>query len=1319
MEKMTIKEKIKLSLLTVLLNFNIAQAFAVDLSNIPLANSASVTVAPNIQVILDDSGSMAFDYIPDNVSSGTTFCKSGSKDGSTTSRCIEYEPPYAMSDVNGVYYNPQTRYFPPSLPSGYSYSSNTNLGKEMNAANTSNWTSVPNDSFKKVVTNYLSGFTSNTNLSATGNINLVTSYPDVAWCNTNSTSTATCVKNSSYNYPDSTYKYAYGFLGNPYYYKVTPGEYCSDDNFTNCTLSTTPTGIYTIPATVRYCTDNTYTTCQRYFNSSYTYLKMPGTTLTTDKAATGSITVTSGNASATITSITVNGVKINSANIAGSSSTTTAATRISNAITANGFSATVSGAKVTVTTPTTNGGSYNGLNFIITYSNTNKLTTSLTSFSGGVTSSSVGGTVDRVDIIPTVTSYPKYTDRTDCTGKTCTYADEMTNFANWFTYYRTRMQTMKSSLSNVFYNLSDSYRVGLFSINSNITDVYIDNFTTTQKETWLSRLFSTNATGGTPLRNALDKAGKIYSGANSSQDPVQYSCQQNFTFLATDGFWNDSTVNYTGKKYGGNTSLIRPFYTPNNVGETVLSDIAYYYYYNDLRPTGSKNKSGVDVSEDNVPQVSTNKIEGDYATWQHMTTFTLGLGLNGSLNYRSDYKTAGSGDYYNIKQGLLNWPSVTKDDETTIDDLWRAAVNGHGQYFSSKNTKSIYTDISKALASISVSTGTGSAAATSNLEPVTGDNYVYVASYRTNYWDGDVSAYTLNLSDGTLSTEPVWSAKTLLNNKINSNGKADTRNIYTFSSSNTNKLKTFNWTNLTTTEKAYFNNSNLTQYPLWSTSMQSTLTGEDLVNYVRGWTINQDQDRDVSFGSYSRAYRSRENILGDIINAQPTFVGAPDKNYTDSGYAAFKTANNSRTKVLYIAGNDGMLHALNAETGDELWAYIPKHVLPNLYKLADAAYPNNHLFYVDGAPTVSDVYDSVNKVWKTVLVGGFNKGAMGYYALDVTDPSNPKALWNVDETTDDFGYSYGKPIITKNSSGEWIVALTSGYNNTTGTNTGKGNLFILDPLTGVIKKKITNNSGSSASPSGLAKINNWVEDINTNNTTLSFYGGDLNGDMWKFDLDNNKAIKMYSVGLPITVTPELGYYSGKRILMFGTGKYLGQTDLTNTDTNYIYAIKDDMNDTTVSSINSKLTLQTTTSLTTSTRGISNNTVDWNSKYGWYMALSDSGERVSIDPTLQLGTLTIAANVPTAQACSPSGYTWLYQFNYRTGQPIQTSTTTTNTVVGKKISGITVGLNVVRLPNGNVIILRSKADALKPEISVMNITTGSGSVKKVFWRELLD
>ncbi|MBK9609065.1 MAG: hypothetical protein IPO58_22570 [Betaproteobacteria bacterium] len=160
--------------------------------------------------------------------------------------------------------------------------------------------------------------------------------------------------------------------------------------------------------------------------------------------------------------------------------------------------------------------------------------------------------------------------RTDCSGTTCTYAEEMTNFANWWTYYHTRMQMMKTSASNAFAEIDSPadiavfrsrFRVGYMSINNNAGNgfVNLNEFATTQKGTWYSKLTGAVPNSSTPLRATLSDAGRLYAGVLGNTynsvavtDPLQYSCQQNYTILSTDGFWNE---NSGYNKLNGSTSV--------------------------------------------------------------------------------------------------------------------------------------------------------------------------------------------------------------------------------------------------------------------------------------------------------------------------------------------------------------------------------------------------------------------------------------------------------------------------------------------------------------------------------------------------------------------------------------------------------------------------------------------------------------------------------------------------------------------------------------------------------------------------------------------
>jgi type IV pilus assembly protein PilY1 len=940
----------------------------------------------------------------------------------------------------------------------------------------------------------------------------------------------------------------------------------------------------------------------------------------------------------------------------------------------------------------------------------------------------------RVNIKSTTTFPTKAASRTDCAAAVCTYTEEMTNFATWYTWYRTRMQMTKSAIGLSFRDVRGvpktgaalvadpndenllHARVGLTAINSS-TVLNIANFDSTQKASFYSQLYGSVPSGGTGLRTSLDGLGEMYAGKSTKYtDPVQYSCQRNFTILATDGYWNDSFSDIAD--VDGATTISRPSRDDLKTAST-LADIAYYYYANDLR-TGT-----CSVCTDNVPPSGSNADVDDVAQHQHMTTFTVGLGVDGTLNYDDNYRTSTSGDYFDIKQGTKSWPKPVSGTQTTIDDLWHSAVNGRGTYFSTGDPNALETGMKRALNSIDRTTGSGAAAATSNLQPVSGDNYIYIATYRTQKWDGELSAYQIDLTTGKILPNAIWQSEALLKTKITGNGDSDTRVIYTWDGS---KRVPFTATDLSATQLAYFDNKKLSQYGDWNAAQILAATPAAMIKALRGQDRNEDQDRDVSYPTYQRLYRDRDKVLGDIVHSQPVYVKTPPFSFEDADYKTFKTANAGRVSNLYVQSNDGMLHAFDALTGQERWAYIPPTILQDMWHLLDTNYENNHRYYLDGPLSMMDT--KVNGVWKTVLIGGFGKGGRGYYTLDVTDPTNPQPMWNYTGAENkNMGYSYGNAFITQlNDTAKTPVAiLASGYNNTpedtlySGAD-GKGYVFVVDMATGKAIKTLSTGEGSATDPSGLAKLNVIVTDFTKENTAVGLYGGDLYGNMWRMNPTTAKLSKLVSFGSskPIMVAPEIAQLEdpSQFAVYFGTGRYLGETDLLDKSSQALYAIKDDGS--TTLSDTTKLVEQTTTDSGT-TRSFSDKSVDWNLNFGWFATLPDAGERVTIDPQLFNNTVIFSTTVPTASACQPGGYSWLYQLGYLTGNEVQA-----NVPAGQKLTSPIVGMTVATLPNGTSVIYSVTADGKKPEpmtaqgtVGNAGTTPGSLTVKRAMWRELFN
>ncbi|HEX5091203.1 MAG TPA: PilC/PilY family type IV pilus protein, partial [Burkholderiales bacterium] len=1093
------------------------------------------------------------------------------------------------------------------------------------------------------------------------------------------------------------------------------------------------------------------------------------------------------------------------------------------------------------------------------------------SMSGGIDATSgtnipvhVGyGHFSRVDIVAANDSYPKSPARSDCAGANCTYAEEMTNFSNWYAYYRTRLQMMKTAAGRAFVPIDDTYRVGFITINpgspvSSSKYLRIQDYDPTHKGNWYTKFYDQASGGGTPLREALSRVGRLYAGQfdkinngiPTADDPVIVSCQPNFAILSTDGYWTDVNSAWDGNTNIGrkmdNSSMtqqdnknVGPYslqtqgvWDGGDDGTVGLADVALYYYQNDLRAPGEKNaSSGVDVSADNVP--TTDK---DFAAHQHMTTFTLGLGLDGTLTYRSDYETAKAGDFYGITQGTLSgsWPNPVQDSPTALDDLWHAAANGRGVFFSASNPAELANSLTDTLNALKQRVGAGAAAATSNLQPVAGDNFAFTAQYQTVQWIGDVKARTIDLGSGSISNVELWSAQKQLNARLHTS-----RTLYTFDATDAyvststgaagNQLKHFcdpaavgaSWCNdgtgLTVLEMSGFKPTKLPQYPGYNASQLVNATASNLVNYLRGHQAFEDQGA----ASSTDLFRERSALLGDIINAQPSYVKQAPFEYSDKDYDKFKACTQNvatagcpaaqfppdaalsapypRRPTVYVSSNDGMLHAIetdvnnnpyyqtagiptpatgddtfstgnNAGNGEERWAYIPGMILPDLYKLASEPYV--HRYFVDGSPVVGDICISTPCAglndWRTILVGGLNSGGRGFYALDVTNPRQPRALWEfkvrkpsvtacaattaaaIGATDDcDLGLSYGNPVISKvslwNGSAyekRWVVMVTSGHNNvgvepftTLRQGDGDGYLYILDAITGKILQKIgigVGNPGTSAAgyadadPAGLAKVNNWVNDSLHDNTTLAVYAGDLKGNLWRFDLDpaSPTYLKPVLVALlqdaggtpqPVTTKPELGQISGRRVVFVATGKFLGESDKADTNVQTVYAISDDISGNVPVKDRTPLIEQVIVPDTSTTRTVSSAAkVDWSdpAMRGWYVDLPDKGERVSVDLQLQLGTLVVPSNVPSDDTCVAGGTGWINTFDYKTGSFVAGATAS---AVSQKVTGsVVVGINVIQLPGGKVVTVVTTADNQQRAVETP-IAPTSFQGKRVGWR----
>ncbi|MBI4998111.1 MAG: PQQ-binding-like beta-propeller repeat protein [Rhodocyclales bacterium] len=1435
------------------------EAAPTDIATAPLITPGTSTVKPNMFFILDNSGSMNWDYLPDWVVD-STFCKGTAATGTSyyccrtpsganitsatdTSTCLPQNssgsnldgngntnlrgmPPFMSSDFNSIYYNPAITY---TTPQSFDAQSLTVYSGG----------SVPWDGYGVQY--------------GTGNaVTLTTSFPDVEWC-TDGTYTD-CLRNDNYLLPGtvnaknyttmravtatgSLKPFATGTVDapttvtrnvGPYYYVMIPGEYCTSRKLSDCSPQSGPTAANPFPATLRWCDSTTLANCQAVKNSTYRYPRYPTVVISTSGSgtATATITISSVGDSNCTTSGTsrcgagavgtvcvgrTNVVTVNSIVVAGSvqilsspfvycSSSNTSSTRRSGLASSiasrigNGFSGIASGSVVTV------GGApgdatYNGASLSVAAPGAGLTTTSFNTGGGPVTVNAVPGRFQRIDIVSGQTYGNITVDgqvvldrelRTDCISRpTCTYEEELANFAKWFAWYRSRMQMMKSSVSLGFQGVDERFRVGYFTINSassNLTNA--DTFDPTHRAAWYAKLFAANPSGGTPLRVALSQAGRIYAGEEAISgaiDPVEYSCQKNFAILSTDGYWNGNNGTTVGGITGiGNHdgSLPRPELDGRNDSST-LADGAAYFYNTDLRDSTLSNCTGAlgsSVCANDVPTSS-----ADPRSAQHMSTYTIGLGVDGVMKFRSNYKDpalAGDlpDDYEAISNGTAanpgagvcpwqttgacNWPQPGADKQENIDDLWHAAVNGHGTYYSARNPLELNAGLRDLLASLSTQTGGASAATTSNPNVTAGDNQVFSSTYVTSDWVGDLESKNLDITTGEVLPGVNWSARTQLDIT-----PWATRNLYTFDASAGNGRKDFDWPTLNNavatqcnpplSERGCFSSpfidASLAQYCTTgaiclSTTQKTDAAGQLLVEFLQG---SRDHEETAALAT-DRWYRKRANVLGDIVSAEAVYAGRYLFDYgTANGYPARNSPRANPT--VYVAANDGMLHAFDSATGNERWAYVPSMVLRNMHKLADFEYPAKHTFLVDGTPVMADINTGTG--WKTILVGGLGAGGSGYYAIDISNQTDPTVLWELragqvqaDGTVQsctlgtspryntvgkvtaacDLGYSFGNPVIGK-VGGTPVVFVTSGYNNTAGGD-GEGHLYMLNAETGAVITEVSTGAGDTTTPSGLGRIAGWADNPMQDSTITHVYGGDLLGNMWAFNLTSGSPVVelLINVGASkgITAKPALGLVttnSGarKRVVLFPTGRLLGNADLNDVSAQSFYGIWDADGSAPTTIVPSVIAAGGEGR----TGSVMPSVFEDNDNLGWRIDFPDAGERGNTDPKLAFGTVVFTTNRPTSpDPCNPSGFeSWIYNVDYRSGGVVQVEGDA-NTFIAKNYHGASTRPSLVLLPGGQVISITVVSGGPTGKTEVTDEIRRGGvyqDAKRVSWRELMD
>lgn len=548
------------------------------------------------------------------------------------------------------------------------------------------------------------------------------------------------------------------------------------------------------------------------------------------------------------------------------------------------------------------------------------------------------------------------------------------------------------------------------------------------------------------------------------------------------------------------------------------------------------------------------------------------------------------------------------------------------------------------------------------------DTLIFQAKFNSDDWSGQIVAYNAN-PDGSPGEE-AWN--TDASGKIPAHGA---RKIFTWNGSDGLEFIESEWASLSAPQQ---------------TSLQaggSEDHGKKVLNWLRGSSSDEIKNGGM--------FRNRNKMLGDIVNSNPVYVSTANFGYQrlpantpgQDKYLDYRVWSLSRRKMLYVGANDGMLHAFDAETGVEQFAYIPKGVYANLINLTDPDY--THKYFVDGSPFVGDAYDSFTNSWKTILVGTTGAGGRSIFALDVTNPdvfNATKVLWEITNDTPGFeslGYTIGQPVLARLQTGAWAVVFGNGF----GVNQN-AKLFIVDAFSGALLEVIDTQAGGSNGLAAPALVPDQYR------TITHAYAGDLLGNLWKFDLtgsnslppgwkvayvdadDNPKPLfsARNSEGQvqPITAPLEVIRQGHDFIILFGTGKYFEVGDnIVGADppVQSFYGILDDGTRVEISDRDDEnFSLQEQEiiyenvvefekpdgqSITWPVRAVSNNPVDYKSQRGWYLDLVSpvhdaQGERVVSAPLARSGRIIFTTLIPSDDPCEYGGTSWLMELDSRSG-----------------------------------------------------------------------
>ncbi len=768
--------------------------------------------------------------------------------------------------------------------------------------------------------------------------------------------------------------------------------------------------------------------------------------------------------------------------------------------------------------------------------------------------------------------------------------EELQNFTNWFSYHRKRSFVSKAAVAEAILN-ARQLNIGLYAVNGapriGVLPVQVSSteedsggqVTLDHSEELLDALYACSCRGPANLRDALLEVGRYFKqGDRSGLGPSPYqlsaqggSCQNSHALIVAGSYW-DGSVSRVGNEDGNQG---RPF--ADGWSDT-LADIAMHFYTTDLAP-------GLD---DQVPTRGCDDV-----SHQHLVTHSIWIGGPGTLDMEALFPNGrmlaiacGDGPCLeDVLTTLPQWPQPLPGEASTVDDLLHSAVNGRGFFFTAAHQESMRSAVDRVMDFIGrYSTSIGKE---HHGPQVVNSDAIYKVSYHSDHWRGDVRAFDYNASSGEVG-KLRWSAAS----RLDASGTTyDTRRIVTFGGI---------WRDPQGIPFRYADLSEEQKRALGSDLIHGSTADDNailMLDYIRGLDTSP--------------YRIRSGRMGDIVNSVPVIEGV----------------------TLFVGSNDGMLHAFDITNGEERFAYVPHLVFGQLQVLGSPGYVGKHRFFIDGSPYVGEVLEGLYRR-KTYLVGGLGKGGRGYFCLligsrqrdqsgaqfgpyrqtfsvDHFDSATSEreicriARWEYPppdvsddgadndgdgmqdepgEADSDMGFSLGQGYAVNANAPDRtycsVVIFGNGYNSSN----GKAVLYVLRASDGVLIRKIDTGVEGDNGLSVPALI-----DVNGDRCVDYIYAGDLKGNLWKFDLRDERphrwgvaygedtngdgvidaaqgdipAPVFQAKGQPITARPDVMAMMNAcapqlhgNMVIFGTGRYLGISDRRDSGRQSIYGVWD-------------------------------------------------------------------------------------------------------------------------------------------------------------------